>query len=156
MRASDLYPSKYLKAEDFDGDRLFTIRSLVVEELGPERERKPVLYFEGESRGLVCNKTNMAVIVKAYGDETENWRGRQVILYPLDVQFRNDVVRALRVRLPPAASRQPAKPRPSAPAAPPAPPARPSQRTRRADDPEPRDDRDASRDPGQDDDDIPF
>ncbi len=57
MRISQEYPSKYLKAGDLGGqDRTVRIRACVKEELGQgsEKESKPVLYFEGHTKGLVC------------------------------------------------------------------------------------------------------
>lgn len=154
MRVSDFYPSRYLKAEDFSGECVLTVKNVAVEELGPERERKPVLYFDGETRGLVLNKTNMAVLAKAYGDETEGWRGRPIALYPLEVQFKNEVVRALRVRIPaaPAPRSSPGRPVQSRPPA--SPPRAPARSRPDSSEPPTWDDSDAPR-AGQDDD-VPF
>jgi hypothetical protein len=117
MKASDLYPSRYLKAEDIDGDRMVTLRDVTIEELGPEKEARPIAYFNEITKGLVLNKTNTTIIAKGFGDDTEGWKGRRIILYAVDVPFRNDIVRAIRVRIPTvpparqqAAQRPPAQP----------------------------------------------
>ncbi len=103
MRISQEYPSKYLKAGDLGGqDRTVRIRACVKEELGQgsEKESKPVLYFEGHTKGLVCNKTNAVAVAEAYGDDTEAWTGRDIVLFVLNVEYQGKVMPAIRVRVP--------------------------------------------------------
>jgi hypothetical protein len=66
MKISQLFPSKYVKAVDLNGKTVtLTIAKLAIEELGhgPEKERKPVLYFERATKGLVLNRTNAMTIL---------------------------------------------------------------------------------------------
>ena len=100
MRISEAYPSKYLKAADLDGqDRAVSIRACIQEELGQgaEMETKPVLYFDGGQKGLVLNKTNAQAIADDYGDDTEAWAGREIVLFIQKVTFQGKLTPAIRV-----------------------------------------------------------
>jgi hypothetical protein len=104
MKTSDLFPSKFLKAEDLtDGPQTVVIRELTFEEVGQgkDRETKPVLHFSDSQKPMVLNKTNCLEIEVLYGD-TANWPGKPVELYSARVQFGNKMVDAVRVRAPQA------------------------------------------------------
>ena len=58
------------------------------------------LQFDGSERSLILNKTNLAVIVDAYGAETDDWKGKKVILFPTKTSFGNETVDCIRVMLP--------------------------------------------------------
>ncbi len=125
MRISEAYPSKYLKAADLAGqDRTVTIRACVQEELGQgsEMEVKPVLYFDGGQKGLVLNKTNATAIAEDYGDDTEAWTSRDIVLFVQKVTFQGKLMPAIRVRTQatpqPVVQRAPAPPAPEPDAAP--------------------------------------
>ncbi len=87
-------------------------------------EVKPVLHFNGRKKGLVLNKTNAQVVVEAYGDDTETWKGRDIVLFvDPNVMFQGKVTPAIRVRVPKAAPQPvvqhaPAPPAPEPDAAP--------------------------------------
>ena len=104
MKVSEAFPSKYMKAEDFDeGEtRILTIRNIEIEELGQDKnkkEQKPVISFrEPNTKGLVLNKTNAAIISKFYGDEMDDWIGKRVALHVIEVESFGDVVKAIRVK----------------------------------------------------------
>ena len=99
MKFSSAHPSKYLKAADLnDQEAKVTMSHVDMEDVG-DADKKPVLYFNGKTKGLVLNKTNGRAISKTYGDETEEWKGKDLILYPAMVDFRGDMVqRAIRVQ----------------------------------------------------------
>ena len=125
MRISEAYPSKYLKADDLDGqDRTVNIRACIQEELGQgaEMETKPVLYFDGGQKGLVLNKTNATAIAEDYGDDTEAWAGREIVLFIQKVSFQGKLMPAIRVRTQaapqPAVQPAPVPPAPETDAAP--------------------------------------
>lgn len=103
MKVSEMYPSRFMKAEDFEeGEtRIFTIKNVEMEELGQgkEKQEKPVLQFrEPDTKEFVLNKTNAANIAKLYGDDTDDWLGKRIELYTLEVDSFGDVVRAIRVK----------------------------------------------------------
>ena len=102
MKISAAFPSNYVKAADLNGTpRTLTIRTCVLEELGQgnDKETKPVLYFEKAQKGLVLNKTNANAIADAYGDDTSDWEGKPVEVFPTRVEFRGKLVDGIRVRI---------------------------------------------------------
>ena len=100
MRISGAFPGNYLKAADLQSQDVKVVMDrIVIEEIGGEH--KPVIYFQGHERGLVCNKTNANNIAMAYGDETDDWIGKEVILYTAMVDYQGRSVEAIRVRVPP-------------------------------------------------------
>ena len=104
MKISAAFPSQYLKCADLNGKPCpLTIRTCVSEELGQgnDKEQKPVLYFEKAQKGLVLNKTNATVIADAYGDDTDNWTGKAVEIYPTVVDFKGKLVDGIRLRIQP-------------------------------------------------------
>lgn len=101
MKIAELFPSNFLKADDIPSPRGFTIKAVGVEEVGPEKTRKPVLFLNEEKRGLVLNKTNSSIIAHVFGQETDLWIGKPVELYKEAVQFQGRVVDAIRVRMAP-------------------------------------------------------
>ena len=70
--------------------------------MGDDGKQKPVIYFRGKEKGLVCNATNYDVIADAYGDETDDWAGQPIELYPTKVPFKGQLTDAIRVRIPQA------------------------------------------------------
>jgi hypothetical protein len=101
MNIDEAYPTKYLAAVDVaEQPRKMAMDRVEIEEVGRQRDEKPVLYFKGESRGLVLNKTNKNVIAKAYGKETDGWTGKEIVLFHAMVDFGGEMVESIRVRLP--------------------------------------------------------
>src|SRR3989304_3055241 len=102
MKVKDVFPSKYLKVDDLnDLDLTLTIDNVVIEEIGQgdAKQKKMVIYFQEAEKGFVCNKTNATVIEKLFGDETTNWKGKRITLWPNhDVEFKGEIVSAIRVR----------------------------------------------------------
>lgn len=95
---NDSFPSKYLKASDLDGENLtVTISHVTIEEVGKDRDVRPILYYEGEEKGIVLNKTNATNIAKLYGNETDDWPGKRVMLGTTYVDFQGQSVEAIRV-----------------------------------------------------------
>ncbi len=104
MNMNDLFPGKYLSAAEIDENGMtLTIESISLEEVGQDKVTKPVIYFEGEEKGMIINKTNFQLIVKAIGQgNTDHWAGHQITIYPTEVQFGKDMVEAIRVKSRPA------------------------------------------------------
>jgi hypothetical protein len=75
---NDAFPSKYLKASDLDGENVtVTITHVAFEEVGKDKEMRPILFYEGSEKGIVLNKTNATNISKLYGSETDDWGGKK-------------------------------------------------------------------------------
>lgn len=102
MKLTEAFPSNFLKADDLQGrDVLVTISDVQMEELGQgqDKDTKLVLSFKGKNKKLVCNKTNAKTIAKLYGDDTDEWLGKTIILGPREVEFQGEQVWAIRVSL---------------------------------------------------------
>jgi hypothetical protein len=69
-------------------------------------EAKPVVYFEGKSKGLVLNKTNANTVSDAYGDETELWEGKETVLYEAEVEYQGRRMPGIRCIVPSQRSRK--------------------------------------------------
>ena len=103
MNIDSAFPSKYLKASDLPEDGVavpFTIKEVVTEEIGRDKQVKPVIYFKGQDKGFVANKTNCNTIAKALGSrDTDDWEGKTILLYSTEVQFGDEMVESIRVKL---------------------------------------------------------
>jgi len=91
-----------LKAADLpeQGTEGATIEKIRLEEIGRDRDQKPVIYFEEFSKGLVCNKTNARVIARGFGsEEFDDWIGQRILLYRAEVEFQGELVEAIRVKV---------------------------------------------------------
>lgn len=154
MLVSEAYPSKYLKAADLrDRNVMVVIDRVEIEDIGDDT--KPVVYFQGKEKGLCLNKTNANNIAIALGDDTQDWIGKEIILFPAMVDFQGRTVPAVRVRMPTARDRGT-----RAPAHPPRqPPSRQPAAAARQAEPEPSDDQqryETEQRRGELDDEIPF
>jgi len=99
MQANDLCPSPHLEAADLaGGDKVVTIRDVDFHEVGEEKATKGVVYFREYKRALVLNRTNLKRIIGLYGNETDEWVGKQITLYPSETDFGGRTVPCIRVR----------------------------------------------------------
>ena len=82
LTSKDVFPSRFIKAEDLNGKVMtLVIQSVKMETMRDatgQEQQKPVLYFAGWGKGLVLNRTNWNTIVEMHGDGTENWTGKPV------------------------------------------------------------------------------
>ena len=86
-RVSNIYSSPWLRADDLQG------RSAKVEiaHAGEDAIRQAdgstqpriVVDFVGKSKRLILNATQARTLVNIAGDDTDLWRGREVILSPV-------------------------------------------------------------------------
>ena len=101
MNISDAFASRFVRVADLKGaDVTVTISKVAVETLGSgtDADTKPVVYFEGKQKALVLNRTNSSVVANMYGSETDEWIGKQIIIYPTETSFRGQQVPCVRVR----------------------------------------------------------
>jgi arabinogalactan endo-1,4-beta-galactosidase len=110
INVNDAFPSNYLKAADLQGRQVsVAMANVAYEKMGDDT--KLVLYFAGKEKGLVLNKTNANNIAAIYGQDTDGWIGKSVVLVEALVDFQGRSVPAIRVRGPVQTSR----PSPNAP-----------------------------------------
>jgi hypothetical protein len=99
----DFFPSRFLKASDLKGQRrVLTISKITSEEIGRDKTRKPVVYFQKCTKGLPLNKTNGKKIAEVVGSNLiTDWPGKQIALYVKpDVEYSGQVGPAIRVDYP--------------------------------------------------------
>ena len=139
---SEMFPSKWLAAGDLDGRDLdVTIKDCTFESVGAS-DRKWVLWFDGVEKGMILNVTRSKTIGQLLmSDETDDWIGKRITLYPTETMYNKEMVPTIGVRKKLPKSRA----QPSRQAAPAGKPARPMTQAE-VDDP----------DAELDDDDLPF
>lgn len=100
MDINKAFPSKYLKASDLgDAQPIVTIDHVAMEEVGKDKEERPVVYFTGKEKGLILNKTNANKIVQLlHSAVTEEWEGQRIRLYTTETTFGSETVECIRVK----------------------------------------------------------
>jgi hypothetical protein len=106
MRISSAFPAEFLKAADLQGRNVRVVMSHV-EMRDVDDDHKPVLFFQGKEKGLVLNKTNGTSIAAIYGDPTEGWTGKELILFEATVDYQGRSFAVIRVRAPQPKDRKP-------------------------------------------------
>jgi hypothetical protein len=97
---NELFPGRYFKAETLAGKaRVLTIGAVERDKLS-DGSVKPVLKFEDQPMKLILNRTNANVLAMLYGNNTDNWIGKPIELYPTRTPFGSNMVDAVRVRAP--------------------------------------------------------
>ena len=96
---SEAFPSNYLKAADLNNRTIkVKIDKVVFEEIGQNKDKKPIVYFDKVKKGLVLNKTNAVEIAATHGDQMEGWTGKEIELFSMMVPFQGQNVAAIRLR----------------------------------------------------------
>jgi hypothetical protein len=125
MKAGAAY-GNYLKAADLSGRRVtVTFEEVTLEEMKGEGGKKLVAAFAGKDKKLILNRTNADTITDILGtDETEDWIGKTVVLFPSKTSFQGKRVDCIRIdavrkaangrQLPPPPPPEPEEPEPGA------------------------------------------
>jgi len=90
MNYDQMFPGRFAKAGMFEGkDVTLTIDTVYMERLdGDDGDASPIVRFKESSKGtdkqieVVINKTNVRCIMAMFGDESDNWSGKRVTLFP--------------------------------------------------------------------------
>ena len=100
--ASEYDQSKYFRAADHTQEKKLRIKDVTEEWIGTgaDKEKKLVVWFTNDERGLVLNRVNNRTIRGAFGDPIEGWKGKIIILFPTMAEFRGKMGPAMRVRIP--------------------------------------------------------
>ena len=102
-KVGDMFGGTFLKASDLKGKLVTVTISDIFEGLVPDNNApegkcmKWLVAFEKKEKQLVLNKTNANMIALQHGDEIEAWVGKQIKLYEAQVDFKGDIVPAIRV-----------------------------------------------------------
>lgn len=116
MKRSDAFPSRFLSSDEV-GDKQYRliIGQVVMEEMLDDNgvaKDVPVCHFQNTQKVLRLNATNWDTLADTYGDDSEEWFGKQVFVY-VDprVKFGKKFVKGLRLRI--EAAPKAAKPAPA-------------------------------------------
>lgn len=97
---NEMIVSKFLRKEDLDDEMVVTLKDVTLEDMpGDSDEQRWVLTFRELPKGLVLNATIIRVLEKAYGQHSDDWRGKKAVLFVDEsVQFKGKLVGGLRLR----------------------------------------------------------
>ena len=96
-----MFDSPYVGAWELDGDVSVEIEKVELGEVQNRdggKDKKPIIHFSNAKKPMVLNKTNARVIARLYGNDTDDWAGRTIVLYPTKVEAFGDVTDCIRVR----------------------------------------------------------
>jgi hypothetical protein len=103
LLASSYDQSRFYKAADLEAEKKLRVKTVTEESVGvgAEQQKKLVVWFTNDERGLVLNKTNNRTMRGAFGDDCAGWAEKIIVLFPSTVDLRGKMVPSLRVRIPP-------------------------------------------------------
>jgi hypothetical protein len=101
MNIKSLLAGKYMNATDITPGQTLTIKSCSMETIGDAQ--KLVLWSYETEQGLGLSKTNLKLMCALYGEETDTWTGRKIVLHNEAVNFQGKMVDSIRVGAPAAA-----------------------------------------------------
>jgi hypothetical protein len=107
MRASDMFPSKYLKSSDVKDKPITATISHLTQELvgqGKDAEKKPILHFK-DAKAMVLNKTNALALEAVFGD-SDNWGEKKIRIHCVETTYGGRAIDGIRVK--PLAAAKPA------------------------------------------------
>ena len=102
MNLDDIYGSNLLEAKNLNGqERTLTISGWKLSKFKDTTKQKIVLTFHGTEDELVLNVTNAKRIAATHkSDNPDAWAGKQITIYPDEVEFGGEIVPCIRVRIP--------------------------------------------------------
>ena len=81
----DIYGSKYLSVPDLKGGTLrVKIGKVEVADLREKdgtTRKKLILFFNGQDKAMVLNKTNASALADAFGKNKDDWVGQRLEIY---------------------------------------------------------------------------
>jgi hypothetical protein len=96
MELSEVFTGNTLKASDLRGNKVpVTIADIEAREF--DGIPKLVISFKNAKKTFVCNVTNARRIAKLYEENTDGWIGKTITLHTEMVDFKGDLVEAIRV-----------------------------------------------------------
>ena len=103
LNGKEIFESDWLGSIDLGGKDL-TVKIALVEKaevFNPKTNAKSMklaFRFDGQAKGMICNRTNATTISKLYGTEASAWTGKQITLYPTTCKVGRETTTCLRVR----------------------------------------------------------
>jgi hypothetical protein len=107
MKYSQEFAGRYLKAADLEGmpqPVLVTIASIEMEAVKSKggESKVHVLYTDKFEKGAIFKKQMGLVLANAFGDDMDEWVGREIGLVTREQEFGNDVFTVIRFIIPKA------------------------------------------------------
>jgi len=97
-----MYPSEYLNAADLhDKEVALTIAKVEVEDVPGQdgkKKPKPVLHFEKTAKRFPLPKTCAKVIAAKFGNDTQEWIGKKITVFPTTCEAFGQTVECIRVK----------------------------------------------------------
>ena len=101
-KVSESFGGKWLKALDVGPRGLKGIIDEVTQEEvgnGDDKKLKLIVWIRGQDKGLVLNVTNANDLASIYGDDTEAWNGKRIVLKADRVMFQGKSVDGIRINM---------------------------------------------------------
>lgn len=105
MKLTEMFPSNLLKAQDVTdagGEMELTIFDVEIKEFdgdGGAKESKPIVVFVEDNKRMVLNKTNANRLAEMFGNDTDGWLKKKVILHVEQTDFQGKTVPSVRVKV---------------------------------------------------------
>lgn len=105
MKLTEMFPSNLLKAQDVTdagGEMELTIFNVEIKEFDGDsgaKERKPIVVFSEGDKRMVLNKTNANRLSEMFGDDTDGWINKKIILHVEQTDFQGKSVPSVRVKI---------------------------------------------------------
>lgn len=103
MKLTEMFPSNLLKAADVTdagGEMLLTIAKIEMKDFDSDngsKERKPIIFFTNDKQ-MVCNKTNGTALGEMFGNDSDDWVGKNITLIVQSVDFAGKSTPAIRIK----------------------------------------------------------
>lgn len=109
MKRGEAFPSRWLAQGDLSSPVIATIDAVRNETIPGDNEDadKPVLYFKNDQlKKMILNSANWTTLESAFGDESDNWSGKQIEVYvDPSIMFGKKRVGGVRIRVPSQSAR---------------------------------------------------
>ena len=104
MHVDLMFPSRYLKAADFEGQAVrLTITEVFQDEVqmaNGTKTEKYILRFQETEKELILNKTNAKAMAKVLQEpKAINWPGEHITLKPTTCEAFGEIVDCIRVEV---------------------------------------------------------
>jgi hypothetical protein len=101
-KISQMVESKYLKQADVEDDTVVTVTKVGQANNGKDDgpvDIKWLIRFKEFDKPMVLNRTNISLLGTFLGDDTDDWIGKQVIVYNDEsIQFQGKITGGLRFK----------------------------------------------------------
>ncbi len=97
VKVTEVYTAaNYLNANDIAKPINTTIAGVTVESM-KDGKKKIVVVLAGLEKSLVLNKTNAKTLAQKFGEDTNDWAGKEISLAAVPVEFQGAMTKGLRI-----------------------------------------------------------